>query len=50
MTFLDKGGHFTDAAWKCAKIWDEERRPIKWIARQLGVEPSSVRIKQRWGT
>ena len=43
MTFLDKGGHYTDAAWKCAKVWDDERKPIKWIARQLGVEPSTVR-------
>ena len=40
---LSKNGHLTDAAWTCIRVWDAESRPVKWMARQLGVWPSTVR-------
>ena len=40
---LDASGHLTDAGWTCAKVWETEGRAIKWISRQVGVTPKSVR-------
>ena len=40
---LTPNGNLTDAAWTCIRVWDAESRPVKWMARQLGVWPSTVR-------
>ena len=44
---LSKQGHLADAAWTCLRVWDDESRPVKWMARQLGVAPSTVRESLR---
>ena len=40
---LDKTGHVNDAGWACLQVWDAEGRAVKWMARRMRLNPSSVR-------
>ena len=44
---FDAKGNFCDIAWSLATVWRREKRCIKAIARDLNVEPSTVRYNLR---